>query len=162
MTDTETASADAEVDPGVVLDAADDDVVDLDAADDADVSDGDTGSDGDGEQEPPEEVEFIFGNEKLRVPKGQIPDDVADQLDKFARGTWADYTRKTQDIAERGKSLAEREKALDQLSGLNETLINKYAEGLGVRQQLEKLMQVNVNRLRKGTQQEREQARQVS
>ena len=162
MTDAETAAAEVEADPGVVLDAADDDVVDLDAADDADVSDGDTGSDDDGEQEPPEEVEFVFGNEKLRLPKGQIPDDVAKKLDDFTRGTWADYTRKTQEIAERGKSLAESEKALDQLSGLNETLINKYAEGLGVRQQLERLQQVNVNQLWNGTPQQRDQARQVS
>ena len=144
MTDTETAAAEAEADPGVEPDAADDDVVEPDAAEDAEASGDEAESDDDGEQEPPEEVEFVFGNEKLRVRKDDISDELADRIDKFARGTWSDYTRKTQEIAERRQSVEAAEKALGELATLNEDVLGASAQARALSAQYAELQKIDL------------------
>lgn len=124
-----------EADPDV---EAPEDVEDeADAEDDEDV-------DPEGEDE---EIEFDFGGNKMRVRKGEIPDELAERVSQFTKDTWADYTRKSQDAAEKAKSLEARETALDGLSRLNDDVLNEYSNGLRLRNELAQLEQVDVNAL---------------
>lgn len=116
---------------------------------------------GDGEEKEgvAEEVEFDFGGNKFKVAKGSIPDDLAAELDKFTKGTWSDYTRKSQEVAETRKSLEARERAVEKLATVNGEVLNIYSRGQGVKAELEQLQQVDLNRL---WQSDPDQARQVS
>lgn len=124
--------------------------------DETDENDGDE----DGEQEEEkEEIEFDFGGNKLRVAKDSIPPEVAEQLDKFTKGTWSDYTRKSQDIAERSKALEARESAVEKLATLNGETLQTYSKGLQLKAELEQLSQIDLNAL---WQSDPDQARRVS
>lgn len=110
------------------------------------------GQDGEGDedgeqQETAEEIEFDFGGNKLKVPKGSIPEEVAEQLDKFTKGTWSDYTRKSQEIAETKKSLEARAGAVEKLVNLNGEALQTYSRGLQLRGELEQLQSIDLNAL---------------
>lgn len=114
--------------------------------------------DADADDEP-EEIEFDFGGNKMRVRKGEIPDELAERVSQFTRDTWADYTRKSQDAAERAKSLEARETALNGLSKLNDDVLNEYSNGLRLRNEIQELSQIDMNAL---WQSDRDRWRQVS
>ena len=126
-------------------------------ADEADSQeDGDEGEDDD---EPVEEVEFNFNGEKLRLPKGSIPEELAAKVEQFVKGAEGTTTRKLQEVAEARKSVEAREQAVEKLCGLSGEILNTYSRGLQLRQELEQLSQINVSQL---WQSNPDQARQVS
>jgi hypothetical protein len=106
-----------------------------------------------------EEVEFDFGGNKFKAPKGAIPDNIAAELEKFTKGTWSDYTRKSQEVAEARKSLETRERAVEKLATVNGEVLNIYSRGQGVKAELEQLQRVDLNAL---WQSNPDQARRVS
>lgn len=108
---------------------------------------------------PPEEIEFDFGGNKFKVPKGSIPDEIADQLDKFTKGTWSDYTRKSQEVAEVRKSVEARAQAVAKLENLNGEVLSTYSKGLQIKAEIEQLRAIDVNAL---WQSNPDQARRVS
>lgn len=110
-------------------------------------------------EQPPEEIEFDFGGNKFKVPKGSIPDEIADQLDKFTKGTWSDYTRKSQEVAEVRKSVEARAQAVSKLENLNGEVLNAYSKGLHIKAEIEQLRGIDVNAL---WQSDPDQARRVS
>ena len=111
------------------------------------------------EAEAPEEIEFDFGGNKIRVPKGAIPEEVAEQLDKFTKGTWSDYTRKSQEVAEARKSLAAEQEVVQRLGTLRGEALTAYAQGLSLRSEIEQLSKVDLSTL---WQSNPDQARRVS
>jgi hypothetical protein len=110
-------------------------------------------------EQPPEEIEFDFGGNKFKVPKGSIPDEIADQLDKFTKGTWSDYTRKSQEVAEVRKSVEARAQAVAKLENINGEVLNAYSKGLQIKAEIEQLRGIDVNAL---WQSNPDQARRVS
>ena len=119
----------------------------------------DDSGEGEGEQEEAEEIEFDFGGNKLKVPKDSIPPEVAEQLDKFTKGTWSDYTRKSQEAAERSKSLEAKEQAVERLFNMNGEVLQTFSRGLAVQNELQQLRNIDLNAL---WQSDRDQARRVS
>lgn len=111
------------------------------------------------EAEQTEEIEFDFGGNKFKVPKGSIPDEIADQLDKFTKGTWSDYTRKSQEVAEVRKSVEARAQAVAKLESINGEVLNAYSKGLQIKAEIEQLRAIDVNAL---WQSNPDQARRVS
>lgn len=99
------------------------------------------------EPEAPEEVEFDFGGKKLRIPKGSVPEEVAAELDRFTKGTWQDYTRKSQAVADQTKALEAEKSAVQRLASLEGEKLETYARGLLLRQEVEQLSQVDIDRL---------------
>jgi hypothetical protein len=115
------------------------------------------------EEEEPEVIEFDFGGNKLELPKGSVPEELADEIDKFTKGTWGDYTRKSQDIADRSKSLEAREKAVEQMSTLNDEALNTYAQALHLQNELKQLQEVDLTTLwQSENPDDRDRARQFS
>ncbi len=111
------------------------------------------------EPEAPEEVEFDFGGKKLRIPKGSVPEEVAAELERFTKGTWQDYTRKSQAVAEQAKTLEAEKAAVQRLGSLENEKLETYARGLLLRQEVEQLSQVDIERL---WQSDPDQARRLS
>lgn len=122
-------------------------------------ADAENTEDGEGDGEPAEEIEFDFGGNKLKVPKGAIPEDVAEKLGTFTKSTWADYTRKSQDVAERVKSVEARESAVEKLGTLNGEILTTFSRGLALKDEISQLQQVNLPAL---WQSDPDQARRVS
>lgn len=132
------------------VDAADDveanDALEAPEAEDenaADVEDGedhaadDEPEEGDGpEEEDEEEIEFDFGGNKMSVPKGKIPEELASKVQEFVKGTWADYTRKSQELGERSKSVEAREGAVERMTNLNGEALSIYSRGLQLQSEL--------------------------
>ena len=139
----------------VELDASEE-ATETDADDDAEVSE--DGED-DSEDQDPEIVEFDFGGNKMQLPKGSVPDELAEQIDKFTKGTWSDYTKKSQEIAESRKSLEAREGAVQKLESMNGEVLDSYATGRQLKAEIEQLQGVNLQAL---WQSDPDQARRVS
>lgn len=106
-----------------------------------------------------EEIEFDFGGNKLRVPKGAIPEDVAEQLDKFTKGTWSDYTRRSQEVADARKALEAEQSAVRKLGEIRGDALAAYSDGLRLRAEIQQLQSVNLAAL---WQSEPDRARQIS
>lgn len=121
----------------------------------------------DGEDEEAQEVyEFDFGGEKLPVPVDQMPAELAEKIGKLTKDTFADYVRKTEDVATREKQANAREEAATKLANLHGESLATYARGLTVGSELERLRQVDIQSLwakaNAGDAQARDQARQLS
>lgn len=112
-----------------------------------------------GDEEEVEEVEFDFGGEKLRLPKGSIPDELVERVSSFTKGTWADYTKRSQELAERHKSVEAQESAIGKLAGLQGETLQLYSQGLALRSEIEQLQAQDLNAL---WQSNPDQARRVS
>lgn len=106
-----------------------------------------------------EEVEFDFGGNKLRIPKGTLPDEIAEKLDAFTKGTWSDYTRKSQEVAEQRKALQAEAEYVARVKTLSDEGQRAFARGLQLREEVEQLAKVDLRAL---WQSNPDQARQVS
>lgn len=95
----------------------------------------------------PELHEFQFGNSTFSVPKDQLPEELAEQIDRFAKGTWADYTRKSQGVAEREKAAELREQNVERLHGLQGDALTAFANGLHLQQEIARYEQQDMTRL---------------
>lgn len=113
----------------------------------------------DAPEEEIEEIEYDFGGNKLRVPKGSIPEELAAKIEDFTKGTWADYTRKSQTVAEQAKALETRLGAVEKLEGLQGKVLDTYSKGLQIRSELEQLSAVDMTAL---WQSDPDQARRIS
>lgn len=112
-----------------------------------------------GEGAEVEEVEFDFGGNKFRAPKGAIPEDIAQELDKFTKGTWSDYTRKSQEVAEARRAVEAEKSVVQKLSSLKGDTLTTFTAGLHLRQEIEQLSAINLDQL---WQSNPDQARRVS
>jgi hypothetical protein len=93
----------------------------------------------DDEAVPLENHEFSFGGHKISVAKSDMTPEIAEEVDKFSKSIWADYTKKSQVNAEMNKSLEGREAALSKLSNINGEVLDVYSRGLAIRQELGRL-----------------------
>jgi len=91
--------------------------------------------------------EFSFGGNKLEVPIDSVPPELADKIDEFTKGTWADYTRKSQENAEAAKHIAARGQAVEKLTTINGDALQTYSRGLQLRADIEQLAAVDLNPL---------------
>lgn len=122
-------------------------------------TEGDEDSENDEEEVEPEYDEFDFGGEKLQVEKGAVPDELKERLDKFTKGTWSDYTKKSQAIAEQTKELEAREQAVQKLGSLQGEAMDTYARGVALKGELAELNQIDMESL---YQSDRDQWRRIS
>lgn len=117
------------------------------------------GDDTDEEDEEPEEDELEYGGNKFRIPKGALPEDVKASLDQFLKGSQADYTRKSQEVAEQRKAIEARASAVEKLSGMSDELLVEFSRGRHLRGEIEQLQEVDLNAM---WQSNPDQARRVS
>jgi hypothetical protein len=104
----------------------------------------------DGEDDGDDTEEFDelnIGGEKLRTPKGAIPEDVLAKLNGFSKNLEAGYTKKYQEVAETRKQLEARTEAVRKLETLNGDALMTFSRGLAIRSELEQLQQVDLNAL---------------
>lgn len=113
----------------------------------------------DEEEEAPEVDEFDFGGNRLELPKGSVPDELKARIDEFTKGTWGDYTRKSQEVAERSKTLEAREKAVEKFSSLNDEALQSFSKGLALKSELEQLQGYDLQSM---WQSDPDRARQIS
>ena len=111
------------------------------------------------DDEEPEEDELEYGGNKFRIPKGALPEDVKASLEQFLKGSQADYTRKTQEVAEQRKLVEARSSAVDKLSGMSDELLVEFSRGRHLRDEIEQLQGIDTNEL---WQSNPDQARRVS
>ncbi len=103
--------------------------------------------------------EFISGDSKLSLPIDSLTDEIAEKIQIFSDDMGSGYTKGQQQIVDDRSSLDLKEKALHDLSTLNDTTLNTYSHGLRLRDEIEQLSQVDINNLWKSNP---DQARQVS
>jgi ABC-type transporter Mla subunit MlaD len=103
----------------------------------------------------PEMVEYRFGAKVMAVPRGTLPDDVDANLREFAGGIQADYTRKTQALAEEGRALEAERASVRQIMTLTGEAQRAAvaaevfdAEAKAIRAQLPQLWQSNPDQAR--------------
>lgn len=132
---------------------------DPEARDAATEDESDRQDDDEREPEPPEEIEFDFGGNKLRVPKGAVPEELAGKIADFTKGAWADYTRKSQAIAEAAKQNEARSSAVEKLHGMTDEALKLFARGVSLGQEIEELSKVDLQSL---WHQQPDQARRIS
>lgn len=128
---------------------ADDDLVEV-----TDDEDGD-----DTEDDEEEEVEINFGGDKLRMPKGAIPDEIAAKVAEMSKNLESGYTKKFQTLSEQRTSLEAREQLVQKLQSLDGEALEKYSRGNVMKQELAQLQGIDLNRL---WQSKPDQARKVS
>ena len=117
-------------------------------ADETDLADQTEEEDGEEDEEAEVELdEFDFGGTKLQVPKGSVPEELRDKIDEFAKGTWSDYTRKSQEVSERAKVLEQRAASVDKIESYTDATLAAYSKGLHAQEQLEQLSQVDLSQL---------------
>ncbi len=133
--------------------------IDLEADETAEKADTDEAEEEGAEDEAPEMVEFDFGGNKLEIPKGSVPPELADKITEFTQGTWSKFTKDQQANAETAKSLAARETALQTMEQINGDVQTAYSKGLQLRNEIEQLSQVD---LRIEWQSNPDRARQIS
>ena len=120
---------------------------DEDADDNAsDEGDGEETDDEEGEQEP-EDYEINIGGERLKVPKGSVPQEVLAKVEEFSKGIEASYTKKFQDVSERSKALEAREETVTKLQSLSDEAQTAYARGLHLKTELDQLRGIDLNAL---------------
>jgi len=110
------------------------------------------------EQEPEVDI-FDFGGNKMELPKGSVPEELRAKIEEFSKGTWSDYTRKSQAIAEQAKALEARESAVEKIVSLNGDALQTYSQGLQIKAELEQLSRIDMNAM---WQSDPDQARRVS
>lgn len=106
-----------------------------------------------------EVVEFDFGGNKKSWPKGTPIGEIAAEIEAFTKGTWSDYTRKSQEVAAQKQAVEAEKAAVQALSKLSEEGLAVYSEGLQLSREIEQLRKVDLPAL---WQSNPDQARQVS
>tara|TARA_Y100000310_G_scaffold67277_1_gene62571 strand:- start:11510 stop:12586 length:1077 start_codon:yes stop_codon:yes gene_type:complete len=108
-------------------------------------------------------IEFNFGGNSLEVPKDSMPPELAEKVQAFSSGIWADYTRKSQEITEKTSALDARGTALEKMAGLNGAALQTYSTGLLLREEIAQLQAVNLESLwQSSNPADQDQARQIS
>lgn len=94
-----------------------------------------------------EELEFDFGGNKKKWAKNATVETIAEDLNAFTKGLWSDYTKKSQSIAEKEKVFEARLQAVDKLHSMNDDMMNDYAKGLNLKNELQQLTQIDISQL---------------
>lgn len=103
---------------------------------------------------PPELMEVNFGGIKLEVPRDfqHVTVDnwqsLVEQAQKSAGDWQADYTRKTQAIADQRKSLETAEATVQRLRGLQGEALQHFARGMYLKEQIDQLDALDMRALR--------------
>lgn len=114
---------------------------------------------GDGEEEP-EEIEFdLGGGQKVKFPSNASAKEVAEEAQRAFKAVEGNYTRKSQEVAERAKAIEARESAVEKLQSLNGEALDAYSRGLQLKADIEQLQNQDMNAL---WQSNPDQARRVS
>jgi hypothetical protein len=116
-------------------------------------------SDEDGEDEAPETWDFDFGGNAMSIPRDQMPEELADRVSRFAKETWRDYTKKSQDVAEKMRVLEAQSSVIQQIQSLEGDALEAFSKGRHLQNEIAELEQVNLNDL---WQSDPDQARAVS
>jgi hypothetical protein len=103
------------------------------------------GGEDEGEDEEPEEIELKVGGDVLKVPKGAMPEEIRDQVQKFVDSAESSYTRKFQEVAESRKALEARQQSIERLASLNDTQQDLYARGTTLKSEIARLQAVDLN-----------------
>lgn len=98
-----------------------------------------------GDEDSAEEVEIDFGGNKLSVRKADIPDEVLEKVQSFAKDTWAEHTRRSQEVAEQRKALEARQAAVDKLTNLQGEALETFSRGQSLRAELQQLQQIDLS-----------------
>ncbi len=114
---------------------------------------------GEGDVVTKEMRDFISGDNKLSLPVDSLTDELSEKIQVFSDSVESNYAKGKQQIADDRSSLEVKEKALHNLSTLNDTTLNTYSLGLRLKDEIDQLSQVNMNEL---WQSNPDQARQVS
>lgn len=146
MTDESTAPEGVETDEHAQAPAEVPEVDETAAETDIDQDDDAPESEGEGDEQP-EEIEFDFGGNKLRVPKGSVPEELAAKIDDFVKGTWSSATKRSQEVAERAKALEARERAVETLSTMSDDVLDTFTQAKQVKRELDQLEKVDINAL---------------
>lgn len=103
--------------------------------------------------------DFISGDSKLSLPMDSLTDELSEKIQIFSDSVESNYAKGKQQLADDRGSLDVKEKALHNLSTLNDTTLNTYSYGLRLKDEIEQLSKVDMNDLWKSNP---DQARQVS
>ena len=155
MSEEDATSPEEGVEPEEIeADEADAPEADDDPVEVTDDEDGD-----DTEDDEEEEVEINFGGDKLRMPKGAIPDEIAAKVAEMSRNLESGYTKKFQTLSEQRTSLEAREQLVQKLQSLDGEALEKFSRGNAMKEELAQLRGIDLNRL---WQSKPDQARKVS
>ena len=117
-------------------------------ADEAQTDEGDGGeAEDEANEEVAEEVEFTFGHDKLSVRASDMPAEVAEKLNDFTKRTWADYTRKTQEVADERKAVQAEREAAEKLRSLEQKDLQVISLGMSLNAEIQQLEGLDWNRL---------------
>lgn len=131
----ETETPDTETEEGVETDEAEVDETEAEAEE----TDGD---DEDEDQEEADEIEFdLGGGQKVTFKANATAKEIAEEAQRAFKAAEGNLTRKSQDVAERSKSIEAREGAVEKLMGLNNETLEVYSRGLRLREEIEQLSQ---------------------
>lgn len=119
----------------------------------------DSAGDGEGDTITKEMRDFISGDSTLSLPLDSLTDELSEKIQVFSDSVESNYAKGKQQLADDRGSLDVKEKALHNLSTLNDTTLNTYSLGLRLKDEIDQLSQVNMTEL---WQSNPDQARQVS
>jgi len=117
------------------------DRTDADAAPDADAA-SDEAQDAD-----EEEIELSFGAKTLKVKASAIPPEVRTELETFTKSVQADYTRKTQELAEQRRETQAKIELADKLVTLKGEALKLVAYGQVLSDEIKRLEATDFDRL---------------
>ncbi len=83
-----------------------------------------------------EEIEFDFGGNKFAIDKTKPVEEVAGELQGYAKSLEAGFTQKTQALAEQRKSLEAQTEAIQELSTLNGEAFELYTTATSYQKEL--------------------------
>lgn len=96
------------------------------------------------QQEEPEELEFDFGGNKLRIKRDAPAAEIAAEIEARAKEAWRAVTQRNQTLAEQAKALETQKQQVEQLGALRRDTLDAYAEGVALRKELEALSAVDL------------------
>ena len=115
--------------------------------------------DGEGDGVVVEMRDFISGDSKLSLPIDSLTDELSEKIQVFSDSVESNFAKGRQQITDDRGSLDLKEKALHNLSTMNDTTLNTYSLGLRLKDEIEQLSQANTTDLWTSNP---DQARQVS
>ena len=92
-----------------------------------------------------EELEFNFGGNKLLVPKGKVPKELAEKMQEYGNGLQTSYTKKFTALSEASKIMEGRDVAHKKLSTMNDQTLNEYAKGLSLKTEIAELEKIDID-----------------
>ncbi len=119
----------------------------LDAVSEPELVESDLKDDGEGDAITSEMRDFISGDSKLSLPIDSLTDELSEKIQVFSDSVESSYAKGKQQIADDRGSLDVKEKALNNLSTLNDKTLNTYSLGLRLKDEIEQLSQVDLNNL---------------